>query len=345
MRLSGAVLATAVLAAPVFGQSLDIRAPASAPRATTGAAPAAAPAAAAAPTPAPEWSGQSGASGHPLMTAQAIRAAAANFRSCLEGLWPLAARRGVSRARVRRQCRRADARPAHHGSARQPARIHQVVLGLSRHAGERRAHRATAARSSRSTARPSTRSRRPTASTATSSPRSGAWSPTTARMVGDRPVIRSTATLACIGRRQDYFRDEFLSALEILAARRRAARPSHRLVGGRLRPDPVHADLVQALRRRFRRRRPPRRRRLGARPHRLDRQQSEEGRLGQRARPGATRSWCRRTSISCSPIARADDDARMGARSASAAPAASRFRARAIAPICWCRPARRGRAS
>jgi lytic murein transglycosylase len=30
-------------------------------------------------------------------------------------------------------------------------------------------------------------------------------------------VIRSTATLACIGRRQDFFREEFLSALEILA--------------------------------------------------------------------------------------------------------------------------------
>jgi membrane-bound lytic murein transglycosylase B len=35
--------------------------------------------------------------------------------------------------------------------------------------------------------------------------------------IGERSVIRSTATLACIGRRQDYFRDEFLSALEILA--------------------------------------------------------------------------------------------------------------------------------
>ena len=34
---------------------------------------------------------------------------------------------------------------------------------------------------------------------------------------GIRPVIRSTATLACVGRRQDYFREEFLSALEILA--------------------------------------------------------------------------------------------------------------------------------
>jgi len=35
--------------------------------------------------------------------------------------------------------------------------------------------------------------------------------------IGDRPVIRSTATLACIGRRRDFFREEFLSALEILA--------------------------------------------------------------------------------------------------------------------------------
>ena len=35
-------------------------------------------------------------------------------------------------------------------------------------------------------------------------------------MAGDRPVIRSTATLACVGRRRDYFREEFLSALEIL---------------------------------------------------------------------------------------------------------------------------------
>ncbi len=34
--------------------------------------------------------------------------------------------------------------------------------------------------------------------------------------MGDRSVVQSTATLACIGRRQAYFKDEFLSALEIL---------------------------------------------------------------------------------------------------------------------------------
>jgi membrane-bound lytic murein transglycosylase B len=34
---------------------------------------------------------------------------------------------------------------------------------------------------------------------------------------GDRDVIRSTATLACIGRRQEFFRAEFLAAMEIVA--------------------------------------------------------------------------------------------------------------------------------
>jgi membrane-bound lytic murein transglycosylase B len=45
-----------------------------------------------------EWSGQSGASGNPLMTADAIRAAAADFGNCLSALWPQAERRGVTRA-------------------------------------------------------------------------------------------------------------------------------------------------------------------------------------------------------------------------------------------------------
>ena len=36
-------------------------------------------------------------------------------------------------------------------------------------------------------------------------------------LIGERSVLRSTATLARIGRRQDYFREEFTSrALEIL---------------------------------------------------------------------------------------------------------------------------------
>src|SRR5208282_2253494 len=45
-----------------------------------------------------EWSGRSGSSNHPLMTAEAIRAAAANFNKCLEDQRPEAQLRGVSRA-------------------------------------------------------------------------------------------------------------------------------------------------------------------------------------------------------------------------------------------------------
>ncbi len=43
------------------------------------------------------WSGEDGASGHPLMTADAIRQAAANFNNCVAGMWPDAARRNISR--------------------------------------------------------------------------------------------------------------------------------------------------------------------------------------------------------------------------------------------------------
>src|ERR1700678_3856790 len=35
----------------------------------------------------PPWSGEDGASGHPLMTASAIRAAAAKFDKCVAGVW------------------------------------------------------------------------------------------------------------------------------------------------------------------------------------------------------------------------------------------------------------------
>src|SRR5437899_3051942 len=43
------------------------------------------------PPAAPGWSGEPGSSGHPLMTPSAILAATANFKNCLEGLWPAAA--------------------------------------------------------------------------------------------------------------------------------------------------------------------------------------------------------------------------------------------------------------
>ncbi len=124
--------------------------------------------------PSTEWSGQPGASGHPEMTVERIRASAANFRTCIAGLWPLAARRGVSRANFDAYTAALTPELQDHGFHRRPAGIHQVVLGLSRPSRDRQPHRAKAAKSSLHIAPCSTRWRRLTASIAISSRRSGA---------------------------------------------------------------------------------------------------------------------------------------------------------------------------
>ena len=138
-----------------------------------------------------------------------------------------------------------------------------------------------AAKYSARIARSSMRWRRPMASTVTSSRRSGASSSNYSTKAGDRPVLRSTATLACIGRRQAYFKDEFLSALEIL----------HR---GDLTPEQLKGSWAGAFgatqfmptafkkRDRRRRRRAARYRRFGGRHRRLHRQQVQKGRLAER---------------------------------------------------------------
>jgi lytic murein transglycosylase len=162
-----------------------------------------------------EWSGQSGASGHPLMTADAIRAAAAEFGNCIAGLWPQAERRGVTRANFERHTAGLtpdlsimdllDAQPEFTKSTwdyldllvsddriargrELLTQYAQVFASVERTYGVDR-HIVAAiwgVESNYST------------------------------MGGDRSVLRSTATLACVGRRRDYFREEFLSALDIL---------------------------------------------------------------------------------------------------------------------------------
>ena len=52
-----------------------------------------------------DWSGPPGASGHPEMSAEAIRAATADFPNCIARLWPEAARRHISRANFDRYTR------------------------------------------------------------------------------------------------------------------------------------------------------------------------------------------------------------------------------------------------
>src|SRR5499427_8080405 len=48
------------------------------------------------------WSGEDGASGHPLMTAAAIRQAATNFDNCVASMWPDAARRNITQDNFQR---------------------------------------------------------------------------------------------------------------------------------------------------------------------------------------------------------------------------------------------------
>jgi lytic murein transglycosylase len=175
----------------------------------------------------PEWSGESGLSGDPRMTAGAIRAAAADFHDCIEGLWPAAARRGVSReAFVRytaaltpdlRIMDLLDGQPEFTKSfwdyldlLVSDARIEQGRALLQK-------YRATFDAVERAYGVDRTII-------------AAIWGVETnyGTLGGERPVIRSTATLACIGRRQNYFREEFLSALEIL--QRGDVKPA-RLVG------------------------------------------------------------------------------------------------------------------
>lgn len=168
-----------------------------------------------APRHATDWSGEDGASGHPLMTAEAIREAAANFPACIENLWPAAARRGVSRESFVRLTASLtpdlrimdllDAQPeftkafwdyldilvteARLQKGREVLKAYEPVFeAVERDFGVDRYIIAAI------------------------------WGIESnyGSLGGERPVLRSTATLACIGRRQSYFREEFLAALEIL---------------------------------------------------------------------------------------------------------------------------------
>jgi membrane-bound lytic murein transglycosylase B len=162
-----------------------------------------------------QWSGESGSSGHPLMTAEAIRAAAANFHSCIERLWPAAARRGVSRsvfmaytASLKPDLRIMDLLD------NQPEFTKSIWDYLDILVTDERIEQGRALLEKY-------RSVFEAAERAYGVDRyiiAAIWGVETnyGTLAGDRPVLRSTATLACVGRRQNYFREEFLSTMEIL---------------------------------------------------------------------------------------------------------------------------------
>ena len=163
-----------------------------------------------------EWSGESGASGHPLMTASAIRAGAANFHQCLTRVWPLAERRGVPRALFERYV--AGLTPELHIMDlmdSQPEFTKAVwdyidILASSERIADGRAILQRYRPIFDAVEKAYGVDRHFVAAI---------WGIESdyGKQIGERSVIRSTATLACIGRRQEFFREEFLSALEIVA--------------------------------------------------------------------------------------------------------------------------------
>jgi membrane-bound lytic murein transglycosylase B len=162
-----------------------------------------------------DWSGQPGSSGHPLMTTEAILAAAGNFSRCLEGLWPDAAKRGVTRATFDTYTN--GLTPDLHIMDlmdTQPEFTKAFWDYLDLLVSENRIKRG----------REILAQYRPTfdavekAYGVDRNVVTAIWGIESnfGTSGGERPVVRSTATLACVGRRQAYFKDEFRAALEIL---------------------------------------------------------------------------------------------------------------------------------
>ncbi|WP_246775090.1 lytic murein transglycosylase [Bradyrhizobium diazoefficiens] len=161
------------------------------------------------------WSGEDGASGHPLMTAAAIREAASNFDNCVAGMWPDAARRGITQENFQRftaglspDLRIMDLMDS------QPEFTKSIWDYLDILVNDNRLARGREVLAQYKAQFDATEK-------ATGVDRyiiAAIWGIESnySTQMGDRSVLQSTATLACIGRRQAYFKDEFLSALEIL---------------------------------------------------------------------------------------------------------------------------------
>ncbi|MDE1972663.1 MAG: lytic murein transglycosylase [Hyphomicrobiales bacterium] len=174
-----------------------------------------------------QWSGQSGASGNPLMTANAIRAAAADFPDCIAGLWPAAESRGITRATFERatggltpDLSIMDLLDAQPEFTKSPWDYLDILVDDARIARGRELL-AQYAKAFAAAERAYGVDRYILAAIWGVESKYGTKG-------GDRPVIRSTATLACVGRRRDFFRGEFLAALEIV---QRGDVPPERLIG------------------------------------------------------------------------------------------------------------------
>src|SRR6201988_925896 len=161
------------------------------------------------------WSGEDGASGPPLVTASAIREAAANFNNCVAGMWPDAARRGISQESFQkftaglpphlRIMDLIDSQPEFTKAIWDylDILVNDNRLAKGREILAKYKVEFDAVEKAYGVDRYAI---------------AAIWGIESnySTQMGDRSGLNSTATLACIGRRQGYFKDEFLAALEIL---------------------------------------------------------------------------------------------------------------------------------
>lgn len=152
---------------------------------------------------------------HPAMQPQAIEAAARNFQRCLGSLWPQASRRGVSRATFDAVTRGLEPDLSIMEKLEyQPEFSKPVWEYLETLVSDKR----IAAGRELATRHAATLERVERQFGVDRYVVAAIWGVESnfGTAMGDRSVLRSTATLACVGRRQDYFRDEFVNALEIV---------------------------------------------------------------------------------------------------------------------------------
>jgi lytic murein transglycosylase len=167
------------------------------------------------------------------MTAAAIRQAAANFDNCIAGMWPDAARRNISQENYQRFTAGLtpdlhimdllDAQPEFTKSIWDylDILVNDNRLAKGREVLAKYKAQFDAAERAYGVDRTII---------------AAIWGIESnySTQIGDRSVLQSTATLACIGRRQAYFKDEFLATLEIL---------NH----GDLRPEQLHGSWAGAF--------------------------------------------------------------------------------------------------
>jgi membrane-bound lytic murein transglycosylase B len=152
---------------------------------------------------------------HPLMTPEAIASAAANFDRCLASLWPQAAQRGISRRTFDAATRGLEPDLKIMDLLdRQPEFEKPIWDYLDDLVNEGRIATGKIAVAQNRAAFDAVEKTYGVDRYVLAA----IWGIESnfGTQGGERPVVQSTATLACIGRRQSYFREEFLSTLEIL---------------------------------------------------------------------------------------------------------------------------------